>query len=271
MAQSGSATRMRPPLRSVPPTSPSPYRHLGRGGGERPVRVQVILALIAALVLVAVPLYLWRRPQPASIPSAEAASGPASPVMPAPISSALGAMGDPNQLVGESSSKVVVAPIKTLKCQSPGPGKTPPERCDGLRFFEDSLARAIRDSSSCMPSTKSGFVASFILEANFAKKRTNLYFGKSTTLSKGRRKELLRCVEKSLATPDWDRIPHQHQKYSLNAVATYPGAEEATSNERVEPLAPKATSKPKTSPKSPAPKSPAGAKKAPAKAPTKSE
>ena len=234
------------------------------------MRVQVILALIAALVLVAVPLYLWRRPQPAAIPSAEAAAGPASPVMPAPISSALSALGDPNQLVGEPSSKVLVAPIKTLKCQSPGPGKTPPERCDGLRFFEDSLARAIRDSNACAPSTKSGFVASFILEANFSKKRTNLYFGKSTTLSKGRRKELLRCVEKAMATPDWDRIPHQHQKYSMNAVATYPAAEDAGSNERVEPLSPKGTAKQKP-PKAPAPKAPApGTKKAPAKPPTNS-
>lgn len=258
---------MRPPLRSVPPTSPSPYRYLGRGGGERPVRVQVILALIAALVLVAVPLYLWRRPQPASIPSAEAAAGPAPAVMPAPISSALGALGDANQLVGEPSSKVAVAPIKTLKCQSPGPGRTPPERCDGLRFFEDSLSRAIRDSGACGPATKSGYVASFILEVNFAKKRTNLYFGKSTTLSKGRRKELLRCVEKALATPEWDRIPHQHQKYSINAVATYPAAEAAESTERVEPLAPqKSPAKPGAKPKTPAPKTPPK-KAAPAKKP----
>ena len=25
-----------------------------------------------------------------------------------------------------------------------------------------------------------------------------------------------------MQTPDWDRIPHQHLKYTINAIATYP-------------------------------------------------
>jgi hypothetical protein len=211
------------------------------------VRVQVILALVAALILVAVPLYLWRRPQPASLPSADAAPVGSAGLLPPPLSSGL--LADPTRapLVGSSTApRVEVAPIKTLKCQSPGPGRTPPERCDGIRFFEDALSRAIRDSAACAPSSKSGYVASFILEAHFGKKRTNLFFGKSTTLSKARRKELLRCVEKSLPTPDWDRIPHQHQRYALNAVATYPPAPDAGIEERVEP-GPSKPSKPGSS------------------------
>src|SRR3954465_1696477 len=64
----------RPPFTSSPPSQPSPYRYLGRGGGERPVRLQIIIALVAGLILVAVPLYLWRRPRPESIPSAAAAA-----------------------------------------------------------------------------------------------------------------------------------------------------------------------------------------------------
>ena len=42
----------------------------------------------------------------------------------------------------------------TLKCENPGPGKTPPERCDHLTFFEDGLAHAIRDNAACAPSSK---------------------------------------------------------------------------------------------------------------------
>lgn len=211
---------MRPPLRSTPPSTPSPYRYLGRGGGERPVRVQVILALVAALVVVAVPLYLWRRPTPATIPSADAATAPSA--LPPPVGS--GPTGAPQLVTAAAGPQIEVAPVKTLKCQDPGPGRTPPERCDGLRAFEDSLVRAIKDSASCAPPSRSGYVVSFVLEAHFGKKRTNLFFGKSTTLSKSRRKELLRCVEKAMAAPDWERIPHQHQKYTLNAIATYPGA-----------------------------------------------
>jgi hypothetical protein len=213
---------MRPPFRSSPPPSPSPYRYLGRGGGERPVRVQIILALVAALVLVAVPLYLWRRPQPASIPSADAATSTgAPPAVPTPTPQ-VGEGAAQGEAAPGAGIKLEMSPVKTLKCQDPGPGRTPPERCDGVRFFEDGLTRAIKESAACAPPSKNGYVVSYVFEFHFGKKRTNLFFGKSTTLAKSRRKEMLRCVERSLPTPDWDRIPHQHAKYTLNTVVTYP-------------------------------------------------
>jgi hypothetical protein len=69
-----------------------------------------------------------------------------------------------------------------------------------------------------------------------------------------------------LPTPDWDRIPHQHQKYTVNTVVTYPaglnspvpdasasaspgsalGAPKAAPPR---PAAPKPKAKPKTKPK----------------------
>lgn len=233
----------RPPLRSTPPSQPSPYRYLGRGGAERPVKVQIIIALVAGLVLVAVPLYLWRRPQPETIPSADAATVGAVPPpggslpLPGgmPPGAAPGGPGFPGAPLpggavapgadAGAGSRIEVAPVKTLKCQDPGPGRTPPERCDSIRFFEESLVRAIRESQACAPSAKSSYVVSFVLEMHFSKKRTNLFLGKSTTLSKAKRKELVRCVERAMASPDWDRIPHQHAKYVINAVATYPPSE----------------------------------------------
>src|SRR6185295_2814555 len=133
----------RPPFLSSPPSQPSPYRYLGRGGGERPVKLQIIIALVAGLILVAVPLYLWRRPRPESIPSADAAvvdaGAPASPI----VAFDAGPTGG-----------VTVAPFTTIKCESPGPGKTAPDRCDHVTFFEDSLARAIREKASCAPASK---------------------------------------------------------------------------------------------------------------------
>jgi hypothetical protein len=228
--------------------------------------VQVILALVAALVVVAVPLYLWRRPTPATIPSADAATAPSS--LPPPVGS--GQTGMPQMVAAASGPQIEVAPVKTLKCQNPGPGRTPPERCDGLRAFEDSLVRAIKDSASCAPPSRTGYVVSFVLEAHFGKKRTNLFFGKSTTLSKSRRKELLRCVEKAMQTPEWDRIPHQHQKYTLNAIATYPGAAPGGAGEADRPdvSAPKAApGKKGDKKKSDKPKKGGAPKKKPADAP----
>lgn len=206
----------RPPFRSSPPSQPSPYRYLGGGGGERPVRVQVIIGLVAGLILVAVPLYLWRRPQPGSIPLADAAvetkTADAGPITPVAI-------------VDAGPPPIKLTPFTTIRCQNPGPGRTPPERCDHVTFFEDALARAVRENGACGPQTPTGGDLSFVMELDFRRKKLNLFAGKSSTIKGGKRKELVRCVRRAMPTPDWDTIPHQYVKYKVNVVASYPPSE----------------------------------------------
>jgi hypothetical protein len=201
----------RPPFFSSPPSQPSPYRYLGRGGGERPVKLQIIIALVAGLILVAVPLYLWRRPRPEPIPSADAAvadaGAPASPIV------AFDA-GPP--------SGVTLSPFTTIRCENPGPGKTPPERCDHVTTFEDSLARAVRENASCAPASKTPSTVSFVVESDFRRKKLTLFTGKSTSLKREKAREVLRCVKRAMSTPDWNTIPHQYVKYKVSVVATYP-------------------------------------------------
>jgi len=206
----------RPPLSSSPPSSPSPYRYLGRGGGERPVRVQIIIALVAGMILVAVPLYLWRRPRPESIPSADAAALDAG---------TLDASAAPVFVVDAGPPPVTLSPFTTIRCENPGPGKTPPERCDHVTFFEDSLARAIRENTACAPTGKSSVTVSFVFEMDFRTKKTNLFTGKSSTIKREKTKELLRCVKRAMPTPDWPTIPHQYVRYKINVQATYPPVE----------------------------------------------
>ena len=212
------------------------------------MRLQIVMALVATLVLVAVPLYLWRRPQPESIPSADAAVASATVPKAQPFTAFPDSGKSPSTSTPAAATPLEIAPIKTLKCQDSTAGRTPPERCDGIRALEDAFTRAIKDSQSCAPASKSSFVMSYVLEASFTKKHIGISMGKSTTLAKTHRKELIRCVEKALATPDWDRIPHQHQKYTLNTVVTYPpsaGAEPQPSEAEL-PSSPK-----KTGPKKP--------------------
>jgi len=197
---------------SMPPSQPSPYRYLGGGGGERPVRLQIIIALVAGLILVAVPLYLWRRPRPESIPSADAAMVDAG----APDAAALVIP------VEAGPPPVALTPFTTIKCQNPGPGKTPAERCDHVTFFEDGLARAIRENVACAPQTRTGGTVSFVLEMDFRNKKTNLFAGKSSTIKREKSKGLIRCIKRAMPTPDWAGIPHQYVKYKINVTATYP-------------------------------------------------
>jgi hypothetical protein len=202
----------RHPFPSSPPSHPSPYRYLGGGGGERPIRLQIVIALVAGLVLVAVPLYLWRRPRPESIPSADAAIADAGALTAVAASLPIDAGPPPLE----------ISPFTTIRCQSPGPGKTPPDRCDRVMFFEDALARAIRENAACAPETPAGGTVSFVLDMDFRRKKYTLYAGKSGTIPKSKTKDLVRCVKRSMPTPDWKGIPHQYSRYTVNVVATYP-------------------------------------------------
>jgi hypothetical protein len=205
----------RPPFTSSPPSQPSPYRYLGRGGSERPVRLQIIIALVAGLILVAVPLYLWRRPRPESIPSADAAVVDAG--APAPVS--------PIVAFDAGVTGVSLQPFTTIRCESPGPGKTPPERCDHVTSLEDTLARAIRESETKCPAaavTKGSYTVSFVMETDFRRKRLQLFAGKSSTIKREKARDLVRCIKKTMQSPDWSALSHQYSRYKVNVVATYP-------------------------------------------------
>lgn len=206
----------RPPYRSSPPSHPSPYRYLGSGGGERPVRVQVIIGLVAGLILVAVPLYLWRRPQPDSIPTADAA--PRVKVLDARIVL-------PKGPIDAGPPPIVLSPFTTIGCSNPGLGRTPAERCDRVAAVEDALTLAINENRACAPAFKKAYDVSYVMEFDFKRKKFSVYAGKSTTLPRAKAKSLTRCVQKALVAPDWSAIPHQYVKYQINVIASYPASD----------------------------------------------
>jgi hypothetical protein len=180
----------------------------------------MIIGLVVGLVLVAVPLYLWRRPEqatPDELADMPGAGGAAAAVDGAvPYVPLVDAAVEPT---------VKLSSFDTIWCKDPGPGKTPASRCDHVDFFEDALARAIQDNALCAPSEKTGATISFVLEINFARKSWRLSRGKSSTLSEAKVKELFRCVKKGMPTPDWGSIPHQHSRYLVAVKATYPPSE----------------------------------------------
>lgn len=182
------------------------------------MRVQTIIALVAGLVIVAVPLYLWRRPAQGG------RHEPATPLVDAGVGLLLDGATPYVPLVDASTATppVKLTPFKTVKCQDPGPGKTPPERCDHVTFFEDALGRAIRENALCAPTADKGLSVSYVMEIDFRRQKLKLYHGQSSSVPRTKTKDLFRCVEKALPTPEWDTIPHQHARYVVTVTATYP-------------------------------------------------
>ncbi len=105
------------------------------------MRLPLILGLIVGLVLVAVPLYLWRRPEKANDEALTQADAGAALEGGAPF------------LVGADAGRrgpnVKLSPFTVLHCKGPGSGKTPPERRFPRALVEDMLARANRSITLC--------------------------------------------------------------------------------------------------------------------------
>ena len=204
---------------TLPPTNPAPLRHLGTSSGPRPLRSPAVLGLIAVLVLVALPVYLLRRPK---------STKPAA-VEPAPRSDAAAALSVPLAVAIPAipevapSKRIALADPKTARCISKGGGRVTSERCDRLPPFEDALARAIRDNVACAPPSANPYTVSFVLTLDFDRKSMHLWAGRSGSIKKRLTGDLIRCVEHAIVPPDWETVAHQHQKYDVNLIAAYPG------------------------------------------------
>lgn len=220
---------VRPPEHSVPPSQPAPFRHLGSGGpgngGDRPIRVQLIVALIVALVLVAVPLYLWRRPKA----SDTAAVGS---VNPSAIVSASRPPPDPEKAIlaaaldgGVETDAVKLGRVWIDSCYRPGPGRTPAEQCDRQPFFEEALVKAVLDNTACAPKLPKGGSISYAMKVDFRRKKVSVFAGKSGSIRRSRAREAIDCVERAIPKPSWEALPHQHTRYIIAVLATYPPAD----------------------------------------------
>ena len=204
---------------TLPPQNPAPLRHLGTSSGPRPLRSPVVLGLIALLVLVALPVYLLRRPKPTKQPALE-------PTPRAEVSSviALPEAGPPPAAPEPAGAKrIALADPKTAKCTPKGGGRVTTERCDRLTAFEDALARAIRDNVACAPPAAAPYTVSFVLTLDFDRKSMHLWAGRSGSIKKRSAGDLIRCVEHALVPPEWETVAHQFQKYDVNLIAAYPG------------------------------------------------
>lgn len=205
---------------SLPPSHPS-YRQLGTASADRAVRVQMLISLVAGLVMVAVPLYLWRRPRAEAATLDEARK-------PAPAASAsaqtLTALDNPTPVASAPTARVsglLVSEPKMIRCSS-GRSKVSPEQCDRQTVFEESLLRTLQENTACAPEKGVSGSINFVLDIDHKTKKLHAWAGKSGSMKRAQRKKIVSCISKALPSVDWAQVPHQHQKYQLSVLATYP-------------------------------------------------
>jgi hypothetical protein len=204
---------------SVPPSEPrstsrGSFSQLDIGGADRPARLQMIVALILGLVLVAIPLYLWRRPRADAVAVSGASDGGTEPSTAAPAAPAA------------SEEKPTVTDVRNLLCQDPGPKKTAPEQCDHVVDVEKAFAKAIEESAGCMPKEAGGGTVIYVAEVSFKRKVLNVATPKEGRTIKNL-KAIGACqaaVKSRLQALPLDPITHAHARYKISVTATYPGA-----------------------------------------------
>jgi hypothetical protein len=213
----------RPPLRSSFPSlsGETRLRRLGvgsSGGGDRPLRAQLVVAGVACVILVAVPLYLLRSPSSQSTPVIEPSASVKSgklPSAPAPI--------DAGSIAPKPPERVRLAPAQRVKCgSSAAQSRVEGGLCDSLPAFEQALKAAIQSAVDCSPKEKTEGTINYVMSIDFTARAINVFPGASGSWRGPQAKRSAQCVMRAVVFPDWAAVPHQYRYYWIAVSATYP-------------------------------------------------
>lgn len=203
--------------RSSPPSTPRAQEPLVRrlgsaSSGERPIRAQAVVAFAVGVVLVAVPLYLLRRPGTASLSLLADAGAPG-----------FGGVIRTEADAAAEATEVLLGPLQRVRC---GPSATQISGegglCDALPLLEGALRQGIQSNVDCAPRAGKEGSINYVLEVDFTSNRSNVFAGKSGSWRGARAKKAVTCVLRSLPPLPWTDITHQHQYYAIAILATYP-------------------------------------------------
>jgi hypothetical protein len=213
-----------PPSRSSFPSVPGEprVRRLGVGsssGADRPLRAQVVVALVCAAMLIAVPLYLWRKPSTKAAAGAASASASARAGMTPAVRPSAPAASP------AAPPRLTLGAVQKVRCGassavSPNEGTL----CDGLGPFEEALKQAIVASEDCAPKAKLKGTINYVLTVDFPRKKLHVFPGASGEWRGKQARRATACVNNALKVADWN-IPHQYRFYAIAVLATYAGTE----------------------------------------------
>ena len=213
----------RPPRSSIPSLSGEPrLRRLGVGASassDRPLRAQLVVAGVVCVILIAVPLYLLRRPgsTPNAAPSASAsASAPHLPPTPIAVDAGVVAPAKPTE-------RVRLAAPQRVKCGSSAvAARVEGGLCDSLPSVEQALVTAIKASVDCAPKRKEEGSINYVVSVDFTQRRFHVFPGASGSWRGPQARKAADCANRAFPNPDWGAIAHQYRYYWVAVLATYP-------------------------------------------------
>ncbi len=203
-----------PPRPNFPsaPSEPS-IRRLGVKSSaqiDRPIRPQAILAVLAALILLSIPLYLLRNPSEKKDEKDKEAPVGFAPSVPAGVQ------------VEEKNERLTLGKVQRVTCSSADGvrGKTG-RLCDELPFFDKALAGAIEESIDCAPRTGDGGTLNYVLKIDFNKNTLHVFPGASGMWKGPQARRATECVKRALPAPEWDKVSHDYRYYEIAILAEY--------------------------------------------------
>ncbi len=190
------------------------------GGVDRVARLQTIAAVVLGLALIAIPLYLWRRPRSESLPVTSSLDASV------PVSDA-GLAASPAPAV-PAAPVVTLSDAKVMECHDTGSRRTRPEDCDHLDTIEKAFAAAIVAGGPCLPTSAGGTLV-YVLDASFGRKHHPLELaiprdGRALKSPRGVTAAVSACsaaVKRDLEGIGMEGIPHAHSRYKIAITATY--------------------------------------------------
>lgn len=191
------------------------------GGGDRPLRAQVIVALVCVAMLIAVPLYLWRRPSMKATSSQALASASASGGMQAALKAPAAAAAA--AAAAAPTPRLTLGAVQKVRCgATPSASQSEGTLCDTLGPFEEALKKAVLTSEDCAPKAKTKGSINFVLTIDFAHKKLHVFPGASGDWHGKVARRATSCVNNAVKIADWN-VPHQYRHYAIAVLATYAG------------------------------------------------
>lgn len=209
----------------LPPSSGLPSSRTPTIGGrvQRDVRLQAALALVVGIAVVAVPLFIWGRGKKHNADPAAASASASASSDDAGVPTVIFGDAGASLAVDAGGRTVTFAEPRYLKCQDPGPSKTTPDKCDHLGTIEELVTKAITEKlATCLPTVATSQTVNFVVDVSFKRKKMRLKDGKEgSSMPAAQRKKLVSCIEKGIVAPNFDAVPHAHQRYLFQFLATF--------------------------------------------------